>query len=279
MNLRGLFAAFFAALPLALGACEQPFDLGLRPDPKPSTEGDNPSPNPPANNGPVLCDPFDPGNEVSALNGLSGELRFADPTVGPSYTSVFEYKQNAQLVNATLFLSALNVAPRNFAAGFSVGGAPPLSDGNGQPLLEYFSVHVKSNLMLDASDAEGFYQFALLADDGAVMTIVDPVTGLSSILVDNDQVHAPRLACGSRSLNLSRSSKIATQIDYFQGPRYQIALMLLWRPVATADAAIDQLCESPLSDYTALTSRGWKPVAPKNFLLQEGTNRCVQQTQ
>lgn len=69
------------------------------------------------------------------------------------------------------------------------------------------------------SDPEGDYQIALLADDGAVLQASDTGAGFTT-LIDNDGTHPTKMACASRTVHMSRDSRIPIKLDYYQGPRY-----------------------------------------------------------
>ena len=79
-------------------------------------------------------------------------------------------------------------------------------------------------------------------------------------------------------------ARLPIAVDYYQGPRFHIALMVLWRklPDANASSLADSACglsgndrffnsnqspSVPSQTYLDLLSRGWSVVAPQNFLL------------
>ena len=63
------------------------------------------------------------------------------------------------------------------------------------------------------------WRFFLTADDGAILTINN------ASLVNNDGLHSVQTKSGS--LYLAKGNH-PMQIDYFQGPRTRIALLLEW---------------------------------------------------
>lgn len=115
----------------------------------------------------------------------------------------------SELVPTTaLYTDKLDIAPRNFEEGF------PGLDGRN----EWFAIKYSGQFTVKAA---GEYDFRLLSDDGATLTI-DRV-----LIIDNDGVHSAeekrgriRLLPGSHSI----------EVKYFQGPRYQVALQLFVTP-------------------------------------------------
>jgi hypothetical protein len=100
-----------------------------------------------------------------------------------------------------------NVAPRDWATGF-----PGITN-----LFEWFALHTTTTLLVPA---DGSYSFKLNSDDGAKLYID------GKLVIDNDGQHAPTAKEATITLT---AGEHALSIDYFQGPRYQIALELFWK--------------------------------------------------
>jgi len=100
-----------------------------------------------------------------------------------------------------------NVAPRDWSTGFP--GVPGL--------FEWFGLRTTTRLIAPAT---GTYTFKLNSDDGAKLYIN------GNLVIDNDGQHAPTAKEASITLT---AGEHALSIDYFQGPRYQIALELYWK--------------------------------------------------
>ena len=111
---------------------------------------------------------------------------------------------------ATITLPNLSVAARRFENGF-----PGISD-SGDDLLEWFGIRFVGMITVPSS---GNYQFRINSDDGARLYID------GKRVLDNDGQHAPRARDGSVSLSAGVHDIV---VEYFQGPRYQIALELFW---------------------------------------------------
>lgn len=251
-----------------------------------------PSPVPSSNPATTVCDPFannpsQPGSDLS--HGIVASIRYLTDSM-PRYSKATEYQQNGVLIDATLFFTQINVPTRSFSLGFATQTGDLLLNDKGNTLYEYFSVHMESELQLADSDSVGSYQLAVLSDDGSLVQ-VDRGTGFET-WINNDGVHSTRFTGATQPLVFTdKTTRIPIQVDYFQGPRYHIAMILLWRPWPTSGSAKDPLegksgneyffnpnvvPSAPTSAYNALLSRGWKPVSAANFHLPESVaqNPC-----
>lgn len=103
-----------------------------------------------------------------------------------------------------IYASSLNLPPQSFSEGF-----PGVTKRN-----EWFAIDYTGRFWITAA---GMYQFALLSDDGAKLYIDD------GVVVDNDGLHTPQEKKGTIEL-VSGIHRI--RVSYFQGPKFQIALVL-----------------------------------------------------
>lgn len=97
-------------------------------------------------------------------------------------------------------------------------GFPGLSDR-----FEWFGIRFDGQILVPL---DGAYQFQLSSDDGSILYIDDVK------IIDNDSTHAVTTVSGPTIQLTAGAHKI--RVDYFQGPRYYIALQLLWRSKASA---------------------------------------------
>ena len=103
-----------------------------------------------------------------------------------------------------IYVSALNIPLRDFTEGF-----PGVTKRQ-----EWFAIDYTGRFWIEKP---GLYGFALTSDDGSRLYIDD------QMVVDNDGIHP--LATRSGIVELSGGiHKI--HVQYFQGPRLQVALML-----------------------------------------------------
>jgi len=256
-----------------------------------------------------VCNPMDDDENIAASGqGLRGMLYYLNPSQ-PRYTSVddyFTYGTFAQAINSAtgqlteiaLYFNQIFVPTRPFDRGFVTNGGQTLQTPAGDTLYEYFAVRHEGRLQL-GSKAPGLYQMAILSDDGAKLHM-DFGGGFQNV-VNNDGQHPTRMGCASMPVSLGVNDKLPMILDYNQGPRYHISLILMWRPwpdspsspgtPATLAEANDALCGQqgnslyfdstqnppvPQAAYNSLLSRGWEVVENENYLLpeEEETNPC-----
>ena len=119
----------------------------------------------------------------------------------------------AQLGDKTLgvCMDAYNVTARSWSNGF-----PGVSG-----LFEWFAL--RTTTKINAATA-GNYAFRLNSDDGSKLYID------GQLVINNDGQHGPLAKEGSITLSQGAHDLL---LDYFQGPRYQIALELFWKTPGT----------------------------------------------
>lgn len=230
----------------------------------------------------AVCDPFtNPGPNCSSSSpGLQGSLFYEPPaTVAAQggWTSLATYFSEGTNTNITLVLSQLNVPTENFSVGFPIGPNLYLSDNSGNKLVEWFAIQVDGILKLGTANAPGNYEFATLTDDGSILYLRDPVSGLLVQRINNDGAHSTKLMCIDSPVAMTASSQIPMRLQYFQGPRTEIALRMLYRP---ASSTPESLCGSSSGFFistgagnpypegpsmTQLYNDGWKVVTPDMF--------------
>jgi len=108
----------------------------------------------------------------------------------------------------SIYTKVLDIPMRSFTSGF-----PGVTDR-----FEWFAIRYTGTFNVDT---QGDYAFRLLSDDGSHL-IID-----GKKIIDNDGVHATRSASGNAYLARGWHS---IEVDYFQGPRTEIALQLFWTP-------------------------------------------------
>ena len=103
-----------------------------------------------------------------------------------------------------IYTSSLNLPPQDFKQGF-----PGVTKRT-----EWFAIDYSGRFWI--ADP-GMYTFSLLSDDGAKLYIDEKV------IVDNDGIHAPLEKTGALDLAGGLHS---IRVSYFQGPKWQVALVL-----------------------------------------------------
>ena len=110
----------------------------------------------------------------------------------------------------TFVTANLDISERDYTEGFPT---PEM-----QHVVEDFAIRFRGEL---AIETPGLYQFGLYSDDGAKLYID------GTLVVDNDGIHAGRGKRGSITLS---TGVYPVEIQYFQGPRYSIALQWYYAP-------------------------------------------------
>lgn len=243
----------------------------------------------------IICDPLT-GGQTSQTNyekGIKATLHYLTANQPRLYKST-DYIQFAQKSEQNIFLSDINVPTRLFNEGFSTKAGQTLANDQGQKLIEYFGLKMNTNIVLTEKDETGLYEFALLSDDGTQMLLKSGSADVpDEVLIDNDGDHPTRMGCSSHTVKMRRNVMLPVEVTFYQGPRYHIANVLIWRKAT--EAGQDSLCNQlgnnlyynpdrnsePQQAIKDLESRGWKVLAPDNFMISQNKadyNPCVNGT-
>jgi hypothetical protein len=239
----------------------------------------------------AVCNPTGGGSGLNngTRHGLLGDVKYiAQGVTAPN--NVAGYIENGTSLDADVFFDRVFVPTRPWNAGFQTLSGRTLQNDLNQTLYEYFSLHFESNIVLSDSDRPGLYQFALLSDDGAILRMKQGDTWQN--IVNDDGTHPSKFACASNAIEMTSTSKIPMKLDWYQGPRYHISLIVLWREVEAGASLADTECgksgnsryfdstQNPPASQTAwhgLMERGWKVLNSKNYILNDDapTNPCT----
>lgn len=138
------------------------------------------------------------GTTVVIPFGLRGDIYYLKP--GTLMLPKFEKLEPV----GTIYAHSLNIKPREFTEGF-----PGVTDR-----FEWFAIDYHGRFYIDKP---GKYDFSLISDDGSKLFIDN------KLIIDNDHDHPPRQVDGRVTLS---GGIHRIRIEYFQGPRTGIALML-----------------------------------------------------
>ena len=142
--------------------------------------------------------------DVMPGHGLVGKVYISD-------TPIQRLPNFKRMTPVYTFTTAkLDVSARHYTAGFPTPQK--------QEVLENFAIHFRGKL---AVDTPGVYMFEMLSDDGSKLYIN------GKLVVDNDGTHGPSSRRSSVRLNAGFHP---VEIQYFQGPRFQIALQWFYQP-------------------------------------------------
>jgi hypothetical protein len=188
----------------------------------------------------------------------------------------------------TLFFHDLNVPTRAFTAGFPLLSGDFVTDANGDKLIEYFRMDFNGFLTPpEGTSSPKNMEFAILADDGVRMKMGEN----EDIVLESPGVQQTKLVCGSAPVNFAPGEHKPLEVSWFQGPRYHIALVMLWRE---AQSSPEPLCSlsgndywfhsdvtpsAPQAPYQELLTRGWQVVPAANFQIPHSDpfNPCLSQ--
>ena len=133
---------------------------------------------------------------------------------------------------APIYVTSLGVYSRFFTAGIP----------NVTSRTEWFGVNYQGRFGVDTA---GKYEFDLVSDDGAKVYIDD------KLVVSDDTTHSPRHSRGKIQLNTGTHG---IRVSYFQGPRIEVALVLLVKPPRRGWRLFDTT-DSPAPEEPALQRR------------------------
>lgn len=167
------------------------------------------------------------GDSVFISNGLTGKINGLP--VNTRQLPDFD----TMVSSRTLYVDFVNIAPRSWSAGFT-----GLKDR-----FEWFGIQY-TGFFQPAKAGE--YAFRLLSDDGSKLFVDD------SLVINNDGQHG-LFSRSARILLDEPSHRI--KIPYFQGPRYQLALLLF---VQTGDSKEEIFPGRYLTPYTEWPSAEFK---------------------
>jgi hypothetical protein len=138
------------------------------------------------------------GTTVVVPFGLAGDLYYLQPE------TIFLPNFDKMVPVGRIYTNHLNIPAREFSGGF-----PGVTSR-----IEFFAIDYNGRFWVENP---GKYTFSLLSDDGSRLFIDDRLE------IDNDGIHAA--VSIASSVNLARGiHKI--RVEYFQGPRYLLALVL-----------------------------------------------------
>ncbi len=239
----------------------------------------------------TVCDPLTNNSATSPANGLLAKLYLKSDAMDPKNKSVIEYYNHGLAMDKKIYFADVNVPTQPFTKGFSTISGDSLVDAQGNKVIENFALEYTSVLQLADGQAEGDYEIASLADDGSRLFVKE--NNIWNELINNDGEHSTRMGCPFRTISLKKDSKIPIKLLYYQGPRYHIANVLIWKKHSHAqtwkEPSRHSLCGYAGNNYfynsttskksigmTFLEFTGWKVIGANNFKMPEQTsNPCT----
>ncbi len=150
------------------------------------------------------------GTTVFLATGLRGDIYFLKPDT--------EWLPNFKKLKpqGSIYTNELNIPERSFTTGF-----PGVTDR-----FEWFALDYHGTFWIDEP---GKYVFALASDDGSKLYID------GHQVIDNDGIHGTRAYAQGFKLKQGQHS---IRVEYFQGPRTALALMLAVAPPGESEFQI-----------------------------------------
>lgn len=241
----------------------------------------------------TVCNPLGGSTATSSepSQGLHASLWYLQSNQTP-YHDVESMINYGHASSEQLFFSELFVPTRLFTEGFPLQSGGSIVNDAGQELIEYFALRFDGLLHLGPNDAEGDYQLGMLSDDGTIWSLSEDGVNYD-ITLNNDGDHPTQMGCGP-IVHMTQSTVLAMKLDYYQGPRYHIALVPMWRRVNTSPTPNEPLCgqngnslyfdynnnSAPEPAFNQLLSRGWYPLGVQNYSVSASTtfNPCTSGT-
>lgn len=230
-----------------------------------------------------VCDPFNGESEhLGFLQGAQAQLYYLTDDM-PRYTTAEDYINNGvKFEQLDLYMTHIDIPTRPFDRGFVTQAGQTITTNEGDTLYEYFALDIKGHVALTADDTSQKYQFAILSDDGSVLSM-DLGNGLETV-VDNDGNHPTKLGCATEPVDFL-SGPVPFNLKYYQGPRFHISLIVLFRPWPEDpndmndiscgkmgnDLYFDYKSDPPAPQpaYEDLLARGWKVLTPDNYMIPD----------
>ncbi len=252
----------------------------------------------------IYCDPFS-DTLAQKGRGLKGKIRYWNFTEkerqGQLETYMGLYPGTTE-AEGTLFLNQLNVPTRRFDTGFPAASGTVLQNAANEDLIEWFGINLESKLTIAGNAANRSqtvtkkYQLAMISDDGSLVSIQENGTWRPLAKYAGGP---PHFVCTTETVTLKSGgdNALPIRVNYYQGPRYHIALMMLWREVPDGQSLSDEWCSAdgspkllssydgdsdwyviqpdgkPSAAFQRILDLGWKVIPTENFLTD---NPCAE---
>ncbi len=242
----------------------------------------------------VSCSPLNDGGKSATNSGIIGEVRVIHaPNKNEKSLrgNLLNYlnPETSEKLPIKVFMSTIDVPERKFDKGFKTSTQTILAH-EGRDLLEWFNVNLTSDIKLTAPEEEGMYEFMIISDDGSIFSIeeVDGEMKRENLLY-SPKMHAPKAICHNPKsgkykdalVSLKYGKRYRIKLNYFQGPRWRIALQLYWRKIPfdkVESIKKGNKCNNGLSNNARVkyTSDMGFEVIPEKYFNLPGTevNQC-----
>lgn len=226
----------------------------------------------------VVCGGFGDGSSGEQKFGIIGNIFISDKANDPG--SAYKYPTEATPLTSkagdliSIYLNNINVPTRDFTEGFVDQTGGSLTDNDGNVLIEYFGLKLRFSLILPDDYEAGYYQIGIESDDGSEIRTLNGNNEMIQ-LIDNEGTHSTKSKCADKAIYFDHTTRVPSELYYFQGPRTKIALRLVWKKVDNQSPS--STCgDINVADGTA-DSNYWKIIPSTAYELpsSEQINPCV----
>ena len=204
----------------------------------------------------IICNPFKNSQCSTSSNGLAGYIYYLNSSQTKYNKKLDGYLKHGTRIPTLIHLNQVNTPFLYFEDGFQTNDGTLIKDLNGDTLYEWFSLRVSGFIMPNNGSKSKSYEFAMVSDDG-MRVILDGKT-----ILQDDSLHSPRWRCTSQPYVFAPSENKSIEIHYFQGPRFHLAMALLYRVAGTGRDGC------PTDYRISLNTGNWKAV-PSKFLFHK----------
>ncbi len=212
-----------------------------------------------------ICDPLkDESEEILLGHGLVGKLFDAAPNKIEHFSDLVT---KGSPVDGLIYMSKLNIPTRKFDKGFPREDGSMVVNNMGKVLIENFGIEFTGQLELQAGDEPGYYEIGLLADDGVILDI--QASNESVSIISGDHYTPTKFFCSQSLVRMEAGKSVPIRLKYFQGPRYHIALIMIWRKVQALEGESAVLIKNQVKNPIKETRCG---IAGNNFFFDPESN-------
>lgn len=217
----------------------------------------------------LICNPLggddDPAGDYEAPDTTKNKLGLIASIYegDKSFVNLDKYITSGIKHPVDLYFSNFNVPTRSFDQGFGSDDAF-LKSVKDEKLIEWFSIHARGFLLLPQAEESGFFHVVTQSDDGIRIKVG------GEVILENDNTHAPTIDCASKVIELKKGEKKAFELQYFQGPRYHIALVTMIKRIEDPTVFMKSGNCKTKNVHSVMEAEGYKVIGPSWFVLPDG---------
>lgn len=212
-----------------------------------------------------ICEPLkEEGEEVVYGHGLVGKLYDGAPNKIQNFG---ELLSKGKVLEGMIYMSKLNIPTRRFDKGFPREDGTMVMNSMGQVLIENFGIEFSGSLELLPEDGPGYYEIGVISDDGTVLDV--EVGGKQVAIISGDHTTPSKFFCSTNLVRMEEGKAVPMRLRYFQGPRYHIALIMMWRKVRSLEGESAGLIKNQVKQPVKETRCG---IAGNKFFFDPDLN-------